>query len=689
MVVFVETEYIYKPTPSRSKNTTTRRKPGPEQLSTLNKLQHIKSSSASLSTPRPAAAAAADDDESYSPGIQGTGTDYGGSDKANNDETDDDRDLPTIEELLFIKLQAQGFTTGVRAPGKTGRVEEVAADERGGSVDQSRSAQSDNSGGSPDDPIVLLGDGNLSASEAEANDVSLRAESATVPGAGLFDNLETAIDSITPAPPRSSDGWHDIDDFPEPAPRLRLAKQGASTPDLLTPHAPSSRLSTEPLHDSISTGSGATTPSSSPPLQHCRASLETQLSQEGHLHPGQGVAEEHKLFDHVLETLLDDERVRKQQAGQEKDEENSEDGDEGPQQAINIGAPVVTAERAGGSPRPANRQQSLPNLDPSPESSHSEAGSRSGGDSDDELNTTNSAEDDEKKPRPAKRKQLSSSHGIVTRKKRKRPQESSSRQRRPLSEPRRQYLKSHSSRDQCSRLPTSSSAKGRLPSPAPSMPQSIDTKMSLGDSNLSPSSRATSPTLTEITFRPHSAHCCSFTATIWDGCDGRGVSLAQLARLIANTGHVGKIDDFTIKPIEQHSYLLSGFSWHTLSSFTAEAGRDNVDTSRIWPRDGKAVDAGAFISRERESSSGDDDESGLSHSDIEFGSDGDGDGCSSEDELGRSGTRMNVPWDPIDEQRLLAYKKEGKSWKWIFRRFQGRTENSVRQRLSIVKRRGG
>ncbi|KAH6700566.1 hypothetical protein BKA61DRAFT_582534 [Leptodontidium sp. MPI-SDFR-AT-0119] len=56
---------------------------------------------------------------------------------------------------------------------------------------------------------------------------------------------------------------------------------------------------------------------------------------------------------------------------------------------------------------------------------------------------------------------------------------------------------------------------------------------------------------------------------------------------------------------------------------------------------------------------------------------------------GRSGTRMNVPWDPIDEQRLLAYKKEGKSWKWIFRQFQGRTENSVRQRSSIVKRRGG
>merc|ERR1719262_1320594 len=402
MVVFVEPEYIYKPTPSRSKNTTTRRKPGPEQLSTLNKLQHIKSSSASLSTPRPAAAAAADDDESYSPGIQGTGTVYGGSDKANNDETDDHRDLPTIEELLFTKLQAQGFTTGGRAPGKTGGVEEVAADERGSSVDQSRSAQSDNSGGSPDDPIVLLGDGNLSASKADANDVSLRAESATVPGAGLFDNLETAIDSITPAPPRSSDGWHDIDDFPESAPRLRLAEQGAWTPDSL-PHTPSSRLSSEPLHDSISTDSKAMIPFSSPPPRHYTASPETQISQEGRLLTGRGVADEHELVDYALDTLLIDERARKQQeVEQEKGEGNSEDEDEGPEQEMNIVTPVVTAERAGGSPRPANRQQLLPNLDPSPEPSHNEAGSRCGRDSDDELNSSDSAGDDVDEPRPAK-----------------------------------------------------------------------------------------------------------------------------------------------------------------------------------------------------------------------------------------------------------------------------------------------
>jgi hypothetical protein len=156
----------------------------------------------------------------------------------------------------------------------------------------------------------------LSVSEAEANNGSLRAESVIAPGAGLFDSPETAIDSLTPAPARSPDGWHDIDDFPEPAPRLRPAEQRAS-PDSL-PHTPSSRLSSEPLHDSISTEgshhaeSEATTSSSSPPPRYYRASPETQLSQEGRLYTGLGVADEHELVDHALDTLLNDEGARKQ-----------------------------------------------------------------------------------------------------------------------------------------------------------------------------------------------------------------------------------------------------------------------------------------------------------------------------------------------------------------------------------------
>jgi hypothetical protein len=76
---------------------------------------------------------------------------------------------------------------------------------------------------------------------------------------------------------------------------------------------------------------------------------------------------------------------------------------------------------------------------------------------------------------------------------------------------------------------------------------------------------------------------------------------------------------------------------------------------------------GALASRRSEPSSSDDHESGSSGSDPEPGSDSDG--CSSEDELGRSGMRKHSRWDPIDDQRLLAYKKEGKSWPWIFKKF--------------------
>ncbi|KAG4428111.1 hypothetical protein IFR05_016405, partial [Cadophora sp. M221] len=112
------------------------------------------SSGTSLSTPRLVAAAPAGDG-GYRPGIRGTGTVYGRSDKANDDENDDDRDRPIIEELLLTKLQEQGFTTEDRGPDKTGGVEEVASGERGGSVDQSRSAQSDNSGRNLSEPRLL------------------------------------------------------------------------------------------------------------------------------------------------------------------------------------------------------------------------------------------------------------------------------------------------------------------------------------------------------------------------------------------------------------------------------------------------------------------------------------------------------------------------------------------------------
>ena len=226
-----------------------------------------------------------------------------------------------------------------------------------------------------------------------------------------------------------------------------------------------------------------------------------------------------------------------------------------------------------------------------------------------------------------------------------------------------------------------SSAKGGLPLLAPSTLQTIDTEI---PSDCYKSSRLSSdilPTLTEITFRPHSIHYCSFIAVIRDGRDRRGVSFSQLAQLIESVGHMGKIDDFTIKPIEQYSFLLTGFSRHT--SPTVEANRVFDNAPSITLQHSKAVDARALLSEGGEPSSSDD-ESGLSDSDPDLSSDDDA--CSSKKKLGSS-IRTNIPWKPVDEQRLLAYKKEDKSWEWIFKKFPGRTPAAVRTRWTMVQHR--
>lgn len=79
-----------------------------------------------------------------------------------------------------------------------------------------------------------------------------------------------------------------------------------------------------------------------------------------------------------------------------------------------------------------------------------------------------------------------------------------------------------------------------------------------------------------------------------------------------------------------------------------------------------------------------DHDSGLSDSDPDSSSDDDG--CSSKDGQGRASPRKNIPWGDIDEQRLLAYKKEHKSWGWIFKKFPGRTPAAVRTRWTMVQR---
>jgi hypothetical protein len=510
--------------------------------------------------------------------------------------------------------------------------------------------------------------------------------------------------------------WHDIDDLPEPAPRLRLAEQGALTSDSIRPHAPPSRLSSEPLRNSIGAidlypsraRSEATTsarPRSPPPCSF-RASPENQLSQEGHLHTGRGVADEHQLVGPARNADPVDERERQQEEGKDNNKDASSKSEHPPslqgasvgkcrplcEHSVVLGTEAIEQPQADPDLLDCEADSMAPmQLKVWPRASARElsrAINEAGCDSHsgDELNNTESDEDD-KEPRPMKRKRPSSSQDGLTHKKSKHllPQRSTG-QHRPHSKLHARSLKSHSPLDQASRI-------AALPSPQarPSAPNTTDTDMPPDYGNLDRSSRAVLPTLDKVTFRPHSPHCCSFTAVIRDGCDERGVSLSQLGRLIASIGHVGTIEDLAIKPMEQYSLLVTGFSQYkssplssrsTTVSTTAEAGRAHKDARRSRPEHGKVVDAEALASQGSESSSSDDDGGDLSDSDPELSSDGDG--CLDKP---RPSTRMNIPWSKLDEQRLLAWKKEGKSWKWVFGKFPDRTEGAVRTRHAMIQRR--
>ena len=98
--------------------------------------------------------------------------------------------------------------------------------------------------------------------------------------------------------------------------------------------------------------------------------------------------------------------------------------------------------------------------------------------------------------------------------------------------------------------------------------------------------------LTEITFRPHSLHECSFTAVIRADHGGLEFSFSQVAKLIENIGYVGKIDDFTIEPLMQNSFLLVGFS-RTIGT-GSKASYMQKDAKGIQLQYSKAVDASAI-----------------------------------------------------------------------------------------------
>ncbi|KAI9770344.1 MAG: hypothetical protein M1839_003221 [Geoglossum umbratile] len=404
----------------------------PKQVGILDKIRYIKASGAVLGTPRlPATVAAANDNRNNRPGIRTeTSTVYSGNDKEEgNEDNDDNHDLPTIEDLLYTTLKKEGFATEDSSSDHRVRgVGEVAVKKRGGFTDHNRSALGQDSGGSPDNPIILLGDDNLSISKAEVDHGSLRVENAES-NAGHFDSPDAIVDS-TLAPPSSLDGWYDIDDFPEMVQRLRLA-EGTLMSNSIRPYSPFSHLSndcidTEGLDThrfrSEATASHSARPRS-PPSRRSRTSIGDWLGQEDRLHAGRNIADEREYEDELARPALNtdtfDKGERQQQEAKAEGKVNKDDDEDDSQvqQAENGVAAAVTAKRIGdnhlsgkedGSPGPAERQRLLPSQDPEPGHDGTESGSDGNGNN--ELSNRADSDKDNGRLRPAKRRRRSSSY---------------------------------------------------------------------------------------------------------------------------------------------------------------------------------------------------------------------------------------------------------------------------------------
>lgn len=419
------------------------------------------------------------------------------------------------------------------------------------------------------------------------------------------------------------------------------------------------------------------------------------------------ISQEDRAYRRQAKPEFDNSTSEEMLPQQQEEEENINSNDNGLQQSDENTARVAPITEMGDElhlpasvirrTSLAKRHRILPPRSPSLELSQEQATSNSDNCSDDDLSTTEAESDESDRRRhPTKRKRPSSSYVGPMQRKRGQHLQLGSTQQRTICSPQRH---------------PACNGNSQLPSPPHS---------SLDRGALSESSKHTRPLLTEVTFRPHSPDYYSFSAFIQDDRDEPEFTFGQFSKLIECVGHAGNTKDLTIKQLKQHLFLVTGFSRRT-SSRPSQSGRTARSTTNacVVPlgarhtRVDKGGSASAFPSQRRETSSrivdygfGDgssEDELGRSdtrkysqwsassRSDVDGFGDGDlntgsdGDAYSSEDNVGRSDDRKYSEWSPLDKQRLSAYKKEGKSWEWIFSKFPGRTKGAVRTRWSTMQ----
>jgi len=198
----------------------------------------------------------------------------------------------------------------------------------------------------------------------------------------------------------------------------------------------------------------------------------------------------------------------------------------------------------------------------------------------------------------------------------------------------------------------------------------------------------------DITLRPVSTGVSFLAATIQAAGDSIAFSHNEPATLLSEVlGQGGKIEGVTLMPLPSSGlWMMTGFrrvdicdpSGLVASSESRPAPADEICSSGSLEQRARALCSLAAEAKAGETVEGKEEE-GVSGSGFGASDDDNGAGHAVHRGIRRSRAQTRRLWKPLDEQRLLAWKRENKSWKWIFSQFPNRTPGAIRTRVNMLQ----
>ena len=165
---------------------------------------------------------------------------------------------------------------------------------------------------------------------------------------------------------------------------------------------------------------------------------------------------------------------------------------------------------------------------------------------------------------------------------------------------------------------------------------------------------------------------------------------SQLLPSLKSIIEYGRISDISVSQLSPAAlWLLTSFIKFGDSSALTTRQKKNVTDGVSYTNSEKRTRATRFRNTHAKptDTADSDGNSDDSHYSIDELDDDDDDNDGQDGDLDAEKGWGHRRWEPLEEQRLLAWNKEGKPWKWIFKQLPSRTEGAVRVRFHMLKHR--